>query len=111
MRHLSIAGVRSMAGSGRSGQGPGAGRYWIWGVFVVLFGLHHDFWWWDDRTLVWGFLPIGLAYHAAFSVAAGVLWALAARYDWPSHIEEWADQPSRLASANGPGAGAGEVRS
>jgi len=64
----------------------------------VLFVLHHDGWWWDDRRLVFGFLPIGLAYHAAYSLAAGILWALASRYAWPSHIEEWADEPGRVAS-------------
>jgi hypothetical protein len=72
---------------------------WIWGGFLALCVLHHDFWWWGDRTLVMGILPIGLAYHAAISVAASVLWALASRYAWPEHIEAWADQPARGAAA------------
>jgi hypothetical protein len=55
--------------------------------------MHHDFWWWDDRTLVLGFLPIGLAYHASFSVAASLLWLLALRWAWPAHLEAWADRP------------------
>jgi len=54
--------------------------------------LHQDFWWWGDRSLLLGFLPIGLAYHAGFSVAAGVLWALACRWAWPDAIEEWAEE-------------------
>jgi hypothetical protein len=68
---------------------------WIWGAAAALTVLHHDFWWWDDRTLVLGILPVGLAYHAAFSVAAAVLWALACRWAWPAHLEEWAQgEPS-----------------
>jgi hypothetical protein len=62
----------------------------IWCLVAALFVLHQDFWWWDDRTLVVGFMPIGLFYHAAFSIAAGLLWALANKLAWPEHIEEWA---------------------
>jgi hypothetical protein len=72
------------------------GRLWIWAGFVVLFAIHHDFWWWGDRSLVLGFMPIGLAYHAAFSIAAGVLWALACRHAWPEHLEAWAEKSSRV---------------
>jgi hypothetical protein len=104
-------GHSSTAGSIQSRQGTGAGRYWIWGGFALLFVVHHDFWWWGDRTLVWGFLPIGLAYHAAFSIAAGLLWALASRYDWPVQLEEWAEQPSRLAATAEAGSRGEEGRS
>jgi hypothetical protein len=61
---------------------------WIW--VGALFLLHHDFWWWDDPTLVFGFIPIGLAYHSAYSVVAGITWWLAIRHAWPEEIEEWA---------------------
>lgn len=64
----------------------------IWIGAGALFALHQDFWNWDSTTLVFGFLPIGLAYHVAFSIAAGLLWLGAVRFAWPSHIEEWADQ-------------------
>ena len=67
---------------------------WIWIVFVVLFFLHQDVWYWDDRTLVFGFLPIGLAYHALFSIAAALLWAAALKWAWPSEIEAWAEEPA-----------------
>ena len=36
----------------------------------ALFVLHQDFWLWDSHTLVLGFLPSGLAYHAVFSILA-----------------------------------------
>jgi hypothetical protein len=64
-------------------------------VFIAVFALavlHHDFWWWDDRTAVFGFMPIGLFYHTCFSVAAGCLWWLASKFAWPAHIEAWADE-------------------
>lgn len=54
---------------------------------LVLAVLHHDFWWWSDATLVFGFMPIGLAYHAFYSLLAGCLWALAVKYAWPSEAD------------------------
>lgn len=66
----------------------------IWIIFALLFILHQDVWFWDDRTLVFGFMPIGLAYHAAFSIVAALLWASAVKWAWPSDIEAWADEPT-----------------
>ena len=62
---------------------------------IALGLLHQDFWWWSDKTLVFGFLPIGLAYHAFYSVLAGLLWAAAARWAWPTHIEQWGDEAAQ----------------
>lgn len=60
----------------------------VYGLLVLLAIFHQDFWWWDDvEPLVLGFIPIGLAYHALISVAAGVLWALAVRYCWPADAD------------------------
>lgn len=55
---------------------------------VLLLVLHQDFWFWHDaRPLVFGFLPIGLFYHAAFTVAtSAVLWLLV-KSAWPAHLE------------------------
>ena len=37
---------------------------------MALLVLHQDFWNWEQYQPLWlGFLPIGLTYHAAFSVA------------------------------------------
>jgi hypothetical protein len=39
---------------------------------------------------VFGFLPIGLFYHLAYTLAtAAVLWGLV-RYCWPSHLDDGA---------------------
>lgn len=64
----------------------------VWLAFAALFILHHDFWNWDNRALVFGWLPVGLAWHAGFSVAAALLWAAATRWAWPVDIEKWAEE-------------------
>ena len=66
-------------------------RRLLWGAVAVLAVLHWDFWFWDDRTILFGFLPIGLAYHMGYSIAAASLWWLALSLAWPDHIEEWAE--------------------
>ncbi len=71
----------------------------VWGLVLALAVLHYDFWYWDDRTLVFGFMPIGLAYHAGFSLVAGLAWFLAVRFAWPSELEAWADEDTGLEDA------------
>lgn len=63
-------------------------KYVIWLLVVVLIILHQDNWNWDDDTLVFGFMPITLLYHAGISVAAGVTWFLAVQFAWPSELDE-----------------------
>jgi hypothetical protein len=55
---------------------------------VALYLMHQDFWFWRTaRPLVFGFLPIGLAYHGGYCLlAAGLMWALTT-WAWPSHLE------------------------
>lgn len=58
-------------------------------LIVLLMVLHQDFWWWHrTEPLVFGFIPIGLAWHAGISVAAGVVAALAVRFCWPADVGE-----------------------
>lgn len=65
----------------------------VYGLIVLLAILHQDFWWWDRiDPLVCGFVPIGLAYHAGVSLAAGILWACAVKYCWPAGLED--DEPA-----------------
>jgi hypothetical protein len=56
---------------------------------IALYLLHQDIWFWRTaRPLLFGFLPIGLAYHAAFCLAsAALMWALTT-YAWPTHLDE-----------------------
>lgn len=53
-----------------------------------LFALHQDVWWWREaRPLVFGVLPIGLFYHAAFTLATAAALALLVWLVWPAHLE------------------------
>lgn len=63
----------------------------IFSAVLVLAVLHQDFWLWADRSLVFGFLPSGLAYHALFSIMAACVWAAAVKFAWPSDLEELAE--------------------
>jgi hypothetical protein len=59
----------------------------FWISLVVLIVLHQDWWLWSDGTLLFGFLPVGLAYHVGISLAAGILWAIAVFYAMPEIFE------------------------
>jgi hypothetical protein len=58
-------------------------------LVAVLYLVHQDTWFWRDaRPLVFGFLPVGLAYHAGYCVAVSlVMWTLT-RVAWPVHLEK-----------------------
>ena len=64
----------------------------VYSLVVILAVLHQDFWNWDNATLVFGFLPVGLAYHVLFSILAAIVWAMAVKFAWPTRIEAWADE-------------------
>ena len=54
-----------------------------------LYVLHQDVWLWHTaRPLAFGFLPIGLTYHALYCVAAAALMWKLTTYAWPRHLEE-----------------------
>ena len=56
---------------------------------VTLYALHQDIWFWRTaRPLVFGFLPIGLFYHACFSVSAALLLGALVRWAWPGHLDD-----------------------
>ena len=69
---------------------------------VVVYALHQDFWFWRTaRPLVFGFMPVGLFYHACFSVAAALLMWLLVKFAWPSHLEQEVEgQTSKEDAAN-----------
>ena len=60
-------------------------------LLIVLGVLHHDVWWWGDTTVVFGFMPIGLAWHAGISLAAALVWWLAVAFCWPDGLDS--DEP------------------
>lgn len=68
---------------------------------AALYVLHQDFWNWRvARPFVFGFVPVGLAYQAAFSVAcAGLMWLLVTQA-WPGHLEEEVEQKQATGEAD-----------
>ena len=54
-------------------------------LVAAVYLLHHDLWFWHRaEPIVFGVLPIGLAYHALYSIgAAAVMWLLV-RYARPA---------------------------
>ena len=58
-------------------------------LVATVYLLHQDFWNWNKvQPLLFGFLPIGLAYHAAYSLAAAALMWVFVRFAWPAHLEK-----------------------
>ena len=65
-------------------------------VVVALYGLHQDFWFWREaRPLVFGFLPVGLAYHAVYCLAVTLLMWTLTRVAWPGHLDSAAEDETR----------------
>jgi len=58
-------------------------------IVTLLYALHQDVWFWREaRPIVFGVLPVGLFYHAAYTVVTAVaLWALV-RLVWPHDLDE-----------------------
>jgi len=57
-------------------------------LVVLVYILHQDYWNWEKATpLIFGFLPIGLAYHAGYSILAAITMAVLVKFAWPKHLE------------------------
>jgi hypothetical protein len=56
--------------------------------FLLLFVLHQDFWWKNDPTLIFGFLPISLAYHVGWTLLVALGWFLVCKFSWPHALDE-----------------------
>ena len=60
---------------------------WSLVALLALIVLHQDTWLWGDTSLVAGFLPVGLTYHALISLLATALWLAVAWAAWPEDLE------------------------
>ncbi len=81
---------------------PSRNKRIVWSLVLLVAVLRYDFWFWADRSLVFGFMPVGLFYQVLISAAAGITWFLMVKLAWPSHLEEWADEvPSSEDSVTG----------
>lgn len=64
-------------------------------AILVLAALHQDVWLWKNATLVFGFMPIGLAYHVGFAILVSLfMWALV-KFAWPEEIERTESLPKK----------------
>jgi hypothetical protein len=62
-------------------------RFTTTAAIVLLIVLHQDWWnWREARPFLLG-LPVGLWYHAAYTLAAAVLMAALVRYFWPHDLD------------------------
>ena len=58
-------------------------------AILLLYALHQDLWFWRTaRPLIFGFLPVGLAWHGAYCVAVTLLMWWLTRVAWPAHLED-----------------------
>lgn len=62
-------------------------KWLLTGLVVLVIVLHQDSWLWTDKTLVLGFLPIGLVYHILYACVASATMAVLVKFAWPRELE------------------------
>ncbi len=64
-------------------------RTWAFVLVLVVYLLHQDLWFWDRATpVVFGVLPIGLFYHAVYTVGLSLMFGWLVRAFWPAHLDD-----------------------
>ena len=62
-------------------------------LVLALYAFHQDVWLWRTaRPLVFGFLPVGLFYHACYTLACALLMWLLVSVAWPQALEDEAER-------------------
>ena len=62
---------------------------WLTLLVLAVYLLHQDCWnWTKAEPLLFGFLPVGLWYHAAFSLLAAGMMVVLVKFAWPREMEE-----------------------
>jgi hypothetical protein len=70
-------------------------------LVIIVYILHQDFWNWARfEPLILGFLPVGLAYHAGYSLLASAIMALLVKFAWPRHLEDTLPQETQRHDAD-----------
>jgi hypothetical protein len=65
-------------------------------LVALVYAAHQDFWNWSKADpMIFGFLPIGLAYHAGYAIACAVLMAILVKAAWPKHLETDETKPPK----------------
>ncbi len=63
-------------------------KYVALALLALLILLQQDYWQWENRTLVFGFLPYSIAYHAGICLAAAGLGWMVTRFCWPQGLDD-----------------------
>ena len=64
-------------------------KFFLFLLVLLVYAAHQDFWNWHKADpMVFGFLPIGLAYHAGYSIVCAVLMAILVKFAWPKGLDE-----------------------
>jgi hypothetical protein len=57
-------------------------------LVIAVYVLHQDYWNWNKtEPLIFGCLPIGLAYHAGYSILCAITMWVLVKTAWPKHLE------------------------
>jgi hypothetical protein len=70
-------------------------KYLMMVLLALLLIAHQDYWNWNNATLVFGFLPLGLFYHLCISQAAATVWLIGVTFAWPKAFTELDDTISQ----------------
>lgn len=81
-----------------------------WILTLLLLVLHQDWWLWDNPTLLFGFLPVGLGWHVGISLAAAVWWWVVVWKFWPPELDEQDFGEAGLVEPGGHASGGGPER-
>jgi hypothetical protein len=63
-------------------------KFLLFLLIAVVYMLHQDNWNWKNADLVFGFLPVGMAYHVGYSILASVMMAILVKFAWPEQLEK-----------------------
>jgi len=63
-------------------------------MVALMYVAHQDLIHWHmAKPMVFGFLPIGLAYHALYSIATAGMMAILVKFAWPKELDKQENAP------------------
>ena len=80
-------------------------RALLYTALGLLYLLHNDFWNWHDGSFMMG-LPVGMAYHVFYCLAAMAMLTLLVRHAWPRHLEVAEGEARNADGSSGDGSSA-----
>jgi hypothetical protein len=62
-------------------------KFLIFLLIAAVYIVHQDNWNWNNASLLFGFLPVGLVYHIGYSLLATGMMVILVKEAWPEHLE------------------------